>query len=131
MLAGCFMIAFLGKAQNEDAENSWRSSSESAFSFMCQGEYFEIEGIKYYSGDVVYLCNGGGNSTTTFYAKHADGSLFPPITTWDGVASSNGDNAEVGNSETSVSINGTTVIASYNDGGGDVSIEVTVVVVEV
>jgi hypothetical protein len=104
------------------------SQIQSNMNFVCQGNFIEIEGKKYYDGETAFLCEGNLISySSELIAKHADGTEFPSNTEWEGVGNQTGSTVFVSSGNVSPNIDGKEVKAYY----GSTSIAINIVFVRV
>ena len=84
------MLLCLGLGAQVERGGLGEKSVVTGLDFYCEGDYFEIEGKKYYNGATAFICGrlfptSSGESTIDIIAYHADGTLFPASTSWNGV----------------------------------------------
>ena len=99
--------------------------------FLCQGNYLEIMGNKYYEGDAAYVCSSDFSTLlwVSLTAYHPDGTPFPASTIWEanGVQFGNGPSATLSSVNFEpLQLNNPTVKAYYTIGTDEISVTVTV-----
>ena len=108
--------------------NDISAQVNTTLNFICQGNFIEIGDNKYYDGDMAFLCDGSVLTySSDMTAFHADGTIFPMYTDWEGVSLKDGPNATIYSNNVSSDINGLEVKAFYQGGNGQVSITIHVV----
>ena len=116
------------QVKNSEQENL---NTPVTLEFICQGNYLEIMGSKYYDNDAAFVCSS--DLTTLFWvsliAYHPDGTPFPASTIWEanGTQFAEGPNAILSSvNYEPLQLNNPTVKAYYINGTDEISVTVSV-----